>query len=497
MEAENKKIFQRIEETKFAHIRRREHKEFEPSFIQIIFTLGRALREWREKDKNFASTIDINERNLQSARLKIKVVEAEFQEAEQNLRSVEVGITNKRLDYAIKKSLVKKAEIELGEHFLSYAEWAGSDNEEKRELSAPWSDRKWQDARALVFLEAINLHKAFIARSSVRMMDNLWAAIDVLSGEVSTSAAKEAVAAAWTTLFFVVPVVSTTFASFDRLFAHLGRESLGWLFIDEAGQASPQSAAGAIWRAKRTVVVGDPLQLEPISSLPFTLQQALRRYYKIEETWLPGKTSTQQLADRVNRYGTEIKQGNKNIWIGAPLRVHRRCAPEIFDISNRIAYDGLIILAERQPKFTEDFVPSRWINVEAGNRKAVENWIPAEGDAVYRLLDELKGKGIAMSDVFLISPFRSVVDELQRFSRAYRGLCAGTVHTVQGKEALIVILILGSDPTKNGARKWAAEKPNLLNVAVSRAKERLYVIGSHDLWREQSYFEILAEQFPK
>ena len=30
----------------------------------------------------------------------------------------------------------------------------------------------------------------------------------------------------------------------------MGQDSLGWLLIDEAGQATPQSAAGAIWRSK-------------------------------------------------------------------------------------------------------------------------------------------------------------------------------------------------------------------------------------------------------
>jgi superfamily I DNA and/or RNA helicase len=64
----------------------------------------------------------------------------------------------------------------------------------------------------------------------------------------------------------------------------------------------------------------------------------------------------------------------------------------------------------------------------------------------------------------------------------------GTIHTVQGREADTVILVLGApNASQNGARSWAAGTPNILNVAVSRAKQDFYVIGSHGAWSGVGY----------
>jgi superfamily I DNA and/or RNA helicase len=64
----------------------------------------------------------------------------------------------------------------------------------------------------------------------------------------------------------------------------------------------------------------------------------------------------------------------------------------------------------------------------------------------------------------------------------------GTVHTFQGKEQSIVWMVLGCDTETAGAVAWASKKPNLLNVAMTRAKHRFFLIGSEALWAGMPYF---------
>jgi superfamily I DNA and/or RNA helicase len=96
-----------------------------------------------------------------------------------------------------------------------------------------------------------------------------------------------------------------------------------------------------------------------------------------------------------------------------------------------------------------------------------------------------------------LSPFRDGDNEIQKFISEEPGLRGGTVHKAQGKEADVVIFILGSNPNKPATRKWASQRPNLVNVAVSRARQRLYVIGDFALWSEFPYFRELARHLKR
>lgn len=208
----------------------------------------------------------------------------------------------------------------------------------------------------------------------------------------------------------------------------------------------------------------------------------------------------QRLADRLTPLGTAVPGDDSETWVGVPLTVHRRCDQPMFGIVNTIAYDGLMIdgtapaIGEKFAATYPTLPPSKWIDV--ANSTARGHWIPDEGRQLNRILDTLADLEFDMSEVLVIGPFRDIARQLNSTKRQYPDLVAGTIHTAQGKQADIVILVLGSAPDRHGARKWASSKPNLLNVAVSRAKRRLYVIGNRQLWSNQRYFKTLAARLP-
>lgn len=67
------------------------------------------------------------------------------------------------------------------------------------------------------------------------------------------------------------------------------------------------------------------------------------------------------------------------------------------------------------------------------------------------------------------------------------------MHTFQGKEADIVYFVTGTDIETDVAANWSCLKPNLLNVAVIRAKKEFYVVGDLDRFRSKQYYDEIAQ----
>jgi hypothetical protein len=211
----------------------------------------------------------------------------------------------------------------------------------------------------------------------------------------------------------------------------------------------------------------------------------------ISEVWSPYASSVQRLADRISVYGTQI---DENTWTGFPLRTHRRCQDPMFSIANKIAYQDQMVLGTSTEKSSEKYLgASCWFDVVGGG-EGDSQVIKEEIEFLVQKIAELRET--YQDNVYVISPFKAVAKECDRVLRERFNdpkLLCGTIHTFQGKEADVVFLVLGSQPNREGSRRWASEKPNMLNVAVTRAKKRCYIIGNKKLWIKQPIFAVADE----
>ncbi len=488
----------------------KEWQEAKEAFMALEreFESCRGVLEWAEK---VALHID-------DERSRLNGLTAEEQALGQGIQARAQALSENSARAALERELethrrALQADYAMGaKHFPDAQFWALPGDTRHRASVAVGP--KLDELRAKLFLQAVDLHRLTVLANAGKFIANLRAVNGMLTGGSRDKLSPEHRPLLWDAFFFVVPVVSTTLASFDRLFVDMGQNSLGWLLIDEAGQATPQSAAGAIWRSRRAVIVGDPLQIEPVFTVPRSLTEELRRRHDVALHWSPIDESVQTLADRVTPFGSWVERTSgssptdapERLWTGMPLRTHRRCDDPMFSVANSIAYADQMVQGRvdkaGQPTpwdFSCSLGKSAWLDVRSSrvNHPVSEDEIACLLDCLTQLQREKNGK----AKVYVISPFRKVAQACRKCvgDAGFGGIECGTVHTFQGKEAHIVFLMLGTAPgqTGSGARGWAASKPNLLNVAVTRAQCRLYVIGDADQWGGEDYFRELLHALPR
>jgi predicted nucleic acid-binding Zn-ribbon protein len=435
----------------------------------------------------------------------LRQVSRSYQQAQQSNSEFQTAVLQAQQHLERNVRIVKSAQELLGRACADLNWWERP--HEELQLGVPWVDMQLNEARSKLFLAALDVHEYFIRNASKPIRGNLSSWVDMVNGDWGKLSESQ-VLALWQTFFLVVPVVSTTFASIGRLFYRLGAESLGWLLIDEAGQGTPQAAVGALQRVKRAVIVGDPLQIEPVFTLDRAIVEGLRRYFGINECWSPDRASIQSLADRANPYGTTIETETDPLWIGCPLWVHRRCLDPMFSLANTIAYNGKMVLATRaNPNKQFHLGESCWIDISGSCQE--RHWVRGQGEKTLELLQQLIEIEECLPNLYIISPFRNVSRQMRQllffnkkqWAKGLTGVekwikrSVGTVHSFQGKESDSVILLLGADDNSKGAAQWAASKPNLLNVAATRAKYRFYIVGSKRLWSQLKYFDTACQLF--
>lgn len=482
----------------------------------------------RARERTAQQELADNRREQRDWLVRQRAAAATQREAEERLREAVGEQARARQDLAVREAEwngLQRDHATLAAAFPGMAAPSSAAvlEEDDWQISGLWHDEQTNHLRSALFAAALTLHEAWLAevlRKGGGFGSNAVAVTQLLGGKQLQQ--REHALTIWQSLFMIVPVISSTFASVASQFRDLGPDSLGWLFIDEAGQAVPQAAVGALWRARRAVVVGDPLQIEPVFTVPIKLIDALARTARLDpaQPVEPHLVSVQGLADEANAMGASIDAQGSAKWIGSPLRVHRRCVDPMFTIANQIAYDGKMIFfdphnpaARLPPADSFDLGASAWVDI--GGTAQDKQVVPEQVALVRQAIVDLVLRTGELPALYVISPFRRIKQALSRAlldsgawpdgaqpaTRLLREWCRariGTVHTFQGKEESMVWLVLGCDADTRAAAAWAAGKPNLFNVALTRAKHRFFLIGDTAVWAGLPHFaEASAARLPR
>ncbi|HEX4960747.1 MAG TPA: AAA domain-containing protein [Thermoanaerobaculia bacterium] len=260
------------------------------------------------------------------------------------------------------------------------------------------------------------------------------------------------------------------------------------LIVDEAGQVTPEVGAATFALAKQALVVGDVHQIEPVwSVLPVVDDGNL----KASGIALPqDEESEDAKAFRAccgsvmllgRRATATTREGERGLF----LSEHRRSVPEVIRFCNELVYGGRL-QPLRSSKKDRVLPPLGWAHVTAtatadggsrvnlGEAQVIADWI----DRHRRQLEEHHQRPIS-EIVAVITPFVAQKGALDRAFRSLKltGVQAGTVHAFQGAERPVVLFspVYGlADAPKT---LFFDVGSNLLNVAVSRARDSFLVFG--------------------
>lgn len=305
---------------------------------------------------------------------------------------------------------------------------------------------------------------------------------------------------------YVCPCIVSTFYRIPLLFEFRRKNRIrdynynlaDLLIVDEAGQVSPEIGLPSFAFAERAIVVGDVMQIPPVYSVMESSVEAywkrnvksyrVRSQYRLLSCC---KSSIMAIAEKRCPFYRLTASGRKKD--GLFLDEHRRCVDEIIDYSNRLIYGGE--LTPRRGSCKEKCVLKNLppmgicVNNSKSELKATSRYNRGEVDAIKRWIkanetqilqaynqDSVKKKNISQL-INIITPFKAH-SRLIHDDEYLRNFPSGTVHTFQGAESPIVIFSLVYGADDNPA--FIKNNHELMNVAVSRAKDHFIVIGSRE-----------------
>lgn len=241
-----------------------------------------------------------------------------------------------------------------------------------------------------------------------------------------------------------------------------------YVIMDEASQVDIKTGALALSCAMNTVIVGDDKQLPNVVS-------------REEAQALNAIQSTYNVDDRYNAVTHSFLQSCVEVFKDAPvtlLREHYRCHPKIIEFCNQKFYDGELVAMTTD--HGEDKVLQVVRTVKGNHARGHFN--QREIDVITQ---EVMSEYVDMGTVGIITPYRSQAEEI---NKAIGTDIASTVHKYQGRECDTIIM-----STVDNAPTEFSDDPNLLNVAISRAKTHLCIVtNGNDMPQNTNLAQLIA-----
>lgn len=270
-----------------------------------------------------------------------------------------------------------------------------------------------------------------------------------------------------------------------------------WVVVDEAGRCTPSELAVAVQSGHRLILVGDHLQLPPF--FDDQVRAAIReRFPSIPDQLL-------FVSDFERLFGRYKMQG-----AGFSLFGQHRMAPAIGNLVSDVFYGGELTTERGEAAEWTRALPDDlsdevvWIDTSSAGNQAFEGkerhgrsfFNRYEAETIVRLLEEIDGSDDALE--VLVDPTRpvpiGVICPYAAQATLIRSLLAkssvspalqsrikvGTVDSYQGKQNdLILLSLTRSNP--HGDIGFVRDRARA-NVSLSRARERLIIVGSSQTW---------------
>ena len=254
------------------------------------------------------------------------------------------------------------------------------------------------------------------------------------------------------------------------------------VIIDEASQCDIASIIPLLYRAKRAVIIGDPNQLKHITTMTRQQDRELVAKHEVDALWSYCVHSLFDLA---------VAVGHRDDLVH--LRDHHRSHANIIEFSNREFYNGLLRVATDYSKLRFPFGSDKsvvWNNIVG------ETIRPQAGSAfnqneIEAVIEQLAGlmKTNYSGTIGVVTPFRRQAELItNRLREKHETLLeeliknhdfiAATAHRFQGDERDVIIFSpVVSSNCPQGTLNFLRNTLNLFNVAITRARASLIVVG--------------------